>query len=129
MAGCVEKRSTSYSLRLQSSQCLPGCCHLLVKTSNNPARSIVLVQSMAQLLPGCLELLPQCEAVQHYCVPLILQGLQDSWDRGCRGGFRLHQWGAFHLYELLNTEGLFVDRINPSLSHILLYQPLLIDLP
>lgn len=40
----------------------------LGETGNDSAGSIVLVQSMGQLLAGCLQLLAKSEAVQHDCI-------------------------------------------------------------
>ena len=39
---------------------------------DNPARGVVLIESVAQLLPRGLQLLPESEAVQHHRVPLVL---------------------------------------------------------
>lgn len=45
-----------------------GSCNFLGETGYDAAGSIVLVQSVGQLLAGCLQLLAQSEAVQHDCV-------------------------------------------------------------
>ena len=41
---------------------------LFGEPGNDSAGSIVLVQSMGQLLAGCLQLLAKSEAVQHDCI-------------------------------------------------------------
>ena len=92
--------------------------------------------------------LPEGEAVQHDSVPLVLQRLEDRWNRGGRRRLWLHQWRTFHLqenlmnihsfrkcqnqvefidlqlpkvlylYELLKTQGLLVDWVNPRLIYV-----------
>lgn len=45
-----------------------GSSDFLGETGNDTAGGIVLVQSVRQLLAGCLQLLAQSEAVQHDCI-------------------------------------------------------------
>lgn len=70
------------SLWFQGSQSFSGSSDFLGETGNDTAGGIVLVQSVRQLLAGCLQLLAQSEAVQHDCIPLILQGFQNGRDAG-----------------------------------------------
>lgn len=69
-------------LRFQGSQSFSGSSDFLGETGNDTAGSIMLVQRVGQLLAGGLQLLAQGEAVEHDCVPLILQGFQNGWDAG-----------------------------------------------
>ena len=39
---------------------------------DDPARGVVLIERVAQLLPSSLQLLSESEAVQHHRIPLVL---------------------------------------------------------
>ena len=82
----------------------------------------MLVQGVAELLSGGLQLLPEGEAVQHHRVPLVLQRLEDGGDRGGRGRLRLHQRRALDLNQLVLRERLLVDRVHAVVSEELLDQ-------
>ena len=82
----------------------------------------MLVQGVAELLPGGLQLLSEGEAVQHHRVPLVLQRLEDGGDRGGRGRLRLHQRRALDLNQLVLRERLLVDRVHAVVSEELLDQ-------
>ena len=82
----------------------------------------MLVQGVAELLPGSLQLLPEGEAVQHHRVPLVLQRLEDGGDGGGRGRLRLHQRRALDLYKLVLRQRLLVDRVHAVVSEELLDQ-------
>ena len=88
----------------------------------------MLVQGVAELLPGGLQLLPEGEAVQHHRVPLVLQRLQDGGDRGGRGRLGLHQRRALDLDKLLLGQWLLVDRVHSVIREELLDQTPLINL-
>ena len=90
--------------------------------SDDPAGGVVLVQGVAELLPGCLQLLPEGEAVQHHGVPLVLQRLEDGGDRGGGGRLGLHQRRALDLDQLLLGQRLLVNRVHPVISQKLLDQ-------
>ena len=101
---------------------------LSISPGDDPAGGVVLVQGVAELLPRGLQLLPQGEAVQHHRVPLILQRLEDSGDRGGRGRLGLHQRRALDLNKLLLGQRLLVDRVHPVIREKLLNQTPLINL-
>ena len=88
----------------------------------------MLVQGVAELLSGCLQLLPQGEAVQHHGVPLVLERLQDGGDGGGGGRLGLDQGRALDLDQLLLGQRLLVDWVYPVISEELLNQPPLIHL-
>ena len=90
---------------------------------------VYLVEGVTELLPGSLKLLPECETVEHDCVPLILEGLEDGGDTGCTGRLGLDQGGGLDLNELVQSEGLPVDGVHSILLYVLLDQPSLVNLP
>lgn len=82
----------------------------------------MLVQGVAELLPGCLQLLPEGEAVQHHRVPLVLQRLEDGGDGGGGGRLGLHKRRALDLDQLILGQRLLVDRVHPVVREELLDQ-------
>ena len=78
-------------LRFERGQSFSGRGDLFGQASNHAASSIVLVQSMRQLLARRLQLLSQRERVQHHRVPFVLHTLEQRGNAGRRRWLRFDQ--------------------------------------
>lgn len=83
------------SLRLQGRQSFSRGCHLFVEACYDATCRVVLVQSVTELLPGCLQLLSLGETIQHHRIPLVLEEFQRRRNAGGARWFRLDDRGGY----------------------------------